>query len=206
MRTAPKYSIGAAAADGTRRAGAQPGPGEYLLPPAVGPQLVGRAPTAPAYAWGCEVRETTGAEPSSGPDRFYEVGESLGPQPTRRTAASFGFGTSERFPNRDEVRRAGAAPGPGSYARQHATGEQAVGGYRTQPSFRFGSQTRFGGGATSARAAATPSYSARSSVGKQVVSERRSTPSYGFGSSRRFADHPSTDRRGATPGPGSYNA
>ena len=108
---------------------------------------------------------------------------------------------------RDDVRRKAGAPGPGSYSRQHATGEQALGGYRTQPSFRFGAEARFGGPAGGRAATGAPSYTARSSVGKQVVSERRSTPSYGFGSARRFADRPSANsRRVATPGPGSYNA
>lgn len=172
---------------------------------------------APAYGWGLGKEPSKGSDRGdaspSGCDKFYELGEMVGPQPvsTRRSPAAYAFSTSARFAGEQAgLRRVAAAPGPGAYNIRPEPGRGGVvktvdGTSKTQPAFRFGSERRFAA-APKAQGAAPTAYSARPAVGAQVSSERRSGSAYGFGSSRRFDESVTRAVSKATPGPGAYNA
>ncbi len=217
MSEGPKITIaGLPSAPGTRRAGAVPGPGEYDPSATSG----SRSKTQPAYSWGAapERPQTRGScMPTCGPDRFYEVRESIGPQATRKNPPAYSLLREPRFARTAgaQHRRSAASPGPGSYRHNASLGPQAVSTLRSGPAPSFGTSSRFGRAATAnSGPRGSSSYQARSAVGPQVTSEKRTGSAFGFGSSRRFPDHsgggpggrPASAREGGTPGPGSYNA
>jgi len=215
----PKFSFGTGPAAGScgstanKGSAQEPGPGDYELSAAVGPQFSSLARTAPKFTWGSTVRDTGGAKVSKGESGSpYELRASVGPQADskKRNKPNYAFGTSQRFAT-GELRKSAAAPGPGSYAMPKAVETQQESTKKSMPAYGFGTSTRVQAnmvywkgkaGAAEGKDTPGPSYKLKSSVGGQVQSDRRSGSSFGFGSSARFGP-PSKDR---SPGPGEYNA
>jgi len=219
----PKFSFGSGPAAGScgstpnRGSAQEPGPGEYELSAAVGPQFSSLARSSPQYSWGSTVRNTGGAKVSRGESGSpYELRASVGPQADskKQNKPAYAFGTSQRFGvDRNDLRRSAAAPGPGSYAMPKAVEAQQESTKKSMPAYGFGTSTRvqanmvyWKGKAGTAEGKDTPgpSYKLKSSVGGQIQSDRRSGSSFGFGSSSRFG--PGVSAKDRTPGPGEYNA
>ena len=210
-RRGPAFTFGTGgAAAPSRRAGAAPGPGEYEVRESVGQvHASSTSHTAPQYGWGTGGRHQAaiGSRPvSQACGEFYELSESIGPQPvsTKKNVSAFAFGTSKRFDSGNRTANPSAAnPGPGAYKLGNSTGVQVSSDFKSNPIVGFGRAERF---RPRTSVEGGKHVKIRSSVGPQVLSEQRSKPQYGFGSARRFDhDRPNT-AAASTPGPGSYNA
>ncbi|KAL1528376.1 hypothetical protein AB1Y20_009727 [Prymnesium parvum] len=225
--TGPKFSfggqgLGVGSHPASRRAGAPPGPGDYDLAGAVGKQSVSQARTAPSFTWGAgpssrdavSVAAATGYPPKC--EQLYDRGPSIGPQydSTKRTKASYAFGTAQRFVHDQTVlRRSAAEPGPGAYNLRSADTTRAShvdSTSRSQPKYGFGTAKRFDDPETARVTRIQPGsppsgQQLGGGIGRQIVSERRTKPSFGFGSQRRFGDSVLKVALTQTPGPGTYD-
>lgn len=113
--------------DHVKRAAVSPGPGSYDATNAVGPQVASTKPSTPRFGFGTSDRQkqekvylsaeherSTAGRGSPGPGN-YAMMPSTGnkqPQSNIHSAASWGFGTAERFA---KTKRDVGTPGPGSY-------------------------------------------------------------------------------------------
>ena len=218
LGSGPAFSIGGfVPQDDTRRAGAQPGPGEYEKPPSIGEES-GNAQwrTAPKHGWGTGGRNKVAAGGYIGIAQkamcmeFYELSAAVGPQYDARKANQpcYTQGLSPRFNDKIAQRKLAGLPGPGAYAQVSATTVQVDSTKPSGPRPSFSRANRFRRGDEANRNDnAGLVGDLRSANGRQVLSDRKSKPSYGFGSARRFNwDRPDSARGASGPGPGSYNA
>ena len=112
----------------------------------------------------------------------------------RRSAPSFGFGSSTRaqagkvFLSQEHAKLStpGFSPGPSAYTMRASVGSQSDGRKASSPQWVFGSSERFQ--QVSRKEVQNPgpgTYSAASGVGVQVSSSKHSQPLYGFGTAER---------------------
>lgn len=112
----------------------------------------------------------------------------------RRSAPSFGFGSSTRaqagkvFLSQEHAKLStpGFSPGPSAYTMRASVGTQSDGRKASSPQWVFGSSERFQ--QVSRKEVQNPgpgTYSAASGVGVQVSSSKQSQPLYGFGTAER---------------------
>lgn len=113
--------------DHVKRAATSPGPGSYTQIAAVGIQASSTKPSTPRFGFGSSNREhmakvyispdhekVTGGRDAPGPGAYAQVPSTGQKQPMSNvhTAASWGFGTAERF---NKVSKQSGTPGPGTY-------------------------------------------------------------------------------------------
>jgi hypothetical protein len=150
---------------------------------------------APAFRFGtaARVKNTAQLEKESaakGPGPCYNpkaANNGGGKQPLsrRRTAPSFGFGTSNRA-GRKLVVKAAVGPGPGQYNPDSSVGKQPTSFRPTAPSTKFGTAPGRSKFKTTKRSFAGPGpqYDAPSGFGKQVLSQQSKGPTFAFSSGR----------------------
>jgi len=136
-RNQPNWGFGSGGRfqyDDVKRAASSPGPGAYMLEQSLGSQVSSMKPSSPIRGFGTSNRDQMNklfishqhekvavGNNSPGPGN-YTVQEATGRQASSKntTAASWGFGTCERFggnPNRNRKSTPGGSitPGPGAY-------------------------------------------------------------------------------------------
>lgn len=205
-----------------------PGPawGSHAIPSTVGPQVDGAFESAPRWAFGSAQRFGVIAKTKDPGPGSYESRSSLGAQGSSRlpTQPLFGMGTSTR----DNVNKlyisekhstslftGKNSPGPATYSLNASVGKQGASTKANQPSWVFGSNTRFKDPdlLRSAKLPAPDAYSAPNGLGVQYSSPKRSAPLPGFGTSNRdhaakvymSPEHEKTKSYGkASPGPCTY--
>ena len=195
----PKFSFGTGPAAGScgstanKGSAQEPGPGDYELSAAVGPQFSSLARTAPKFTWGSTVRDTGGAKvratlglPNATPLYTHAVAflTTRTTTPPPRHARATQTHTHTRTADIPAAR----------HTRLRSSGVAAL-PTCAPPSPRHPLQVSKG-------ESGSP-YELRASVGPQADSKKRNKPNYAFGTSQRFATG-ELRKSAAAPGPGSY--
>lgn len=115
------------------------------------------------------------------------------PHSKRRSAPSYGFGSSTRnqaakvFLSQEHAKLStpGFSPGPSAYQLRSSVGSQPDGRKSSAPQWIFGSSGRFGAFGKSEKFPGPGSYDMPQGVGMQVSSSKQTQPMFGFGSAGR---------------------